>query len=85
VTPTPSGSRDDPKEGVVSRPPGLLQDYPMRVRWEVTRRHPYYLIFWSNGLLYRQNLLGDPAQSLSRQVAALMLGTIGVRRDRRAG
>jgi hypothetical protein len=53
--------------------------YPLDVRWEVTRRHPYYLVFWRQALLYRQNQLGDhPAERLLRYAATLMLGSIGV-------
>jgi hypothetical protein len=69
----------DPQPDVIKRPQGQLHDYPVQVRWEVTRRHPYYLMFWSNAALYHQNLLGDtPAQRVLRQVASLMLGAIGV-------
>lgn len=65
--------------GILPRPAGQLHDFPVSVRWEVTRRHPYYLAFWQNALLYRQNILGDdPAQALLRHAALFMLGAIGV-------
>lgn len=66
-------------DDVLRRPAGQLHDYPVTVRWEVTRRHPYYLAFWSQALLYRRNQLGDPPeQRLLRWSAALILGAIGV-------
>jgi hypothetical protein len=72
--PSPEG-RLDP----VARPPGQLHDYPVPVRWEVTRRHPYYLVFWKDALRYRRNRPGDhPAQVLLDHAAALILGSIGV-------
>ena len=40
--------------GIIPRPEGQLQDLPLRLRWEATRRHPYYLVFWLNALLYQQ-------------------------------
>jgi hypothetical protein len=79
VNPKSDGGPEQPQQDAVRRPPGQLHDYPVAVRWEVTRRHPYYLVFWSDALLYRQNILGDhPAQRLFRHAAALMLGAIGV-------
>src|SRR3954470_6293930 len=69
----------EPPPGIVGRPPGQLHDYPIEVRWEVTRRHPYYLVFWNEALLYRQGTPGDEsAQALLRHAAAMMLGSIGV-------
>ena len=65
--------------GIVCRPPNQLHDLPVQYRWEASRRHPYYLVFWSQALLYRQGELGDhPAQQLLRQAAMVMLGSIGV-------
>lgn len=51
----------------------------MRFRWEACRRHPYYLVFWSDALLYRQGAtVSHPAQLLLRQAAMQMIGAIGV-------
>src|SRR5262245_41789605 len=64
---------------VLGRPPGQLHDLPLDVRWEVTRRHPYYQIFWRDALRYRQNERGDhEVQRLLRYAAVLMVGSIGV-------
>jgi hypothetical protein len=72
--PSPEGRLD-----LVTRPAGQLHDYPVPVRWEVSRRHPYYLVFWKDALRYRRNLSGDhPAQMLLDYAAALILGSIGV-------
>jgi hypothetical protein len=64
---------------VIHRPREQLLDYPLDVRWEVTRRHPYYLAFWHQALLYRQNRLGDHrVEGMLGYAASLMLGSIGV-------
>ncbi|MCH8044526.1 MAG: hypothetical protein IID44_12490 [Planctomycetes bacterium] len=61
------------------RPQGQLHDFPMEYRWEVTRRHPYYLVFWCEARLYHQREMGsDPEQGFLRHAAMLMLGLIGV-------
>jgi hypothetical protein len=45
----------------------------------VTRRHPYYQVFWREAKLYRSEPAGDdPARALLRYAASLMLGSIGV-------
>jgi hypothetical protein len=31
---------------LVNRPPFQLRSLPVPVRWEVSRRHPYYLLAW---------------------------------------
>ena len=75
----PSQPSREAGQGIVARPPGQLHDYPIDVRWEVTRRHPYYLTFWSEARKYR---LDEPvdhqAQALLRLAAAMVLGSIGV-------
>ena len=78
---------DDPTEAtteselptVLARPQGQLHDLPTEIRWEATRRHPYYLVFWRNALLYRKGEMSDePEHQLLCQAAHMMLGTIGV-------
>jgi hypothetical protein len=32
--------------GIIIRPAATLRDLPLEFRWEVTRRHPYYLTSW---------------------------------------
>ena len=34
------------KYGLVPRSRSELLDLPLQYRWEFTRRHPYYLLFW---------------------------------------
>ncbi len=73
-------SRDaDVKDPLVRRPHGHLLDLPMAIRWEATRRHPYYLTFWE---VARQHHCGGgvdhPVAPLLRQAALFMLGAIGV-------
>lgn len=64
---------------IIGRPPNQLHDLPVRFRWEACRRHPYYLVFWSNARLYRHSEPDiHPTQLLLRQIAMLMLGAIGV-------
>jgi hypothetical protein len=51
----------------------------LETRWEVTRRHPYYLVFWLEARHYWKNELGeDPAQKLLRHASAVILRSIGV-------
>ena len=70
---------DSEQPTVLGRPQGQLHDLPPEFRWEATRRHPYYLVFWRNALLYRQGEIGDaPEQQMLRYAAILMLGAIGV-------
>ena len=74
TSPTP-----EPQPGIVGRPPGQLHDYPVPVRWEVTRRHPYYLVFWDEALRYRRESPGDHSDRALLGLAAVMiLGSIGV-------
>jgi len=73
-----SDSEDHPLD-IIPRPPGQLHDFPIDIRWEVTRRHPYYLAFWEEVRRYRQGQLGDsPEHMLFGYAAALVLGAIGV-------
>jgi len=74
-----------PKENAHSdellmRPPNQLQDLPTEFRWEATRRHPYYIIFWSDVLRYRQqqDQSENPAEVLLQYAASMMLGIIGI-------
>ena len=66
---------------VVQRPNGHLQRLPIEIRWEATRRHPYYLVFWEKAKCYYQGDLGEPPESQLRHIAALMLMNIGVAFD----
>ena len=75
-TPQPAPEQ---QAGFIGRPSGQLHDYPVEVRWEVSRRHPYYLVFWNDALLYRQSEPDDQSpQALIRHAATIILSAIGV-------
>lgn len=65
--------------GVVARSPFQLRSLPIRYRWEVSRRHPYYQHWWRTARAYYRNKpLRHPAEPLLRQTAVVLLGMIGV-------
>jgi hypothetical protein len=53
-------------------------DLPMAYRWEVTRRHPYYLRFWEAAHRGHCGPRGDPTQRAQEEAAVLILLGIGV-------
>ena len=65
-------------EGLFFRPPGQLHDLPVDMRWEVTRRHPYYLTFWEDAASYHRSEHGIPEPVLPGYIAFILLGGIGV-------
>jgi hypothetical protein len=67
-----------PAGDIVPRPPSRLHDYPVDVRWEVTRRYPYYLALWERASDYRQGRADTSEQGLFAHAASLVLGGIGV-------
>ncbi len=67
--------------GVLPRPPAVLQELPVEYRWEFTRRHPYYLLFWEGAHKYLQNPSDDPPQRMLGEANVLMLTLIGVTGD----
>lgn len=65
--------------GPVARPPFQLRSLPIPIRWEVTRRHPYYLTYWNTARLHiRGELAGDPVGQLLGPTARAVLFSIGV-------
>lgn len=71
-------SNDQPPD-IVRRPDGQLHDFPIEFRWEITRRHPYYLTFWEEVRRYRQGQPDDPPERKLFGLAALViLSAIGV-------
>jgi hypothetical protein len=49
------------------------------MRWEVTRRNPYYDALWKLARAeYRREVTTDPREALFRQAAIAILGSIGV-------
>lgn len=63
---------------LVGRRPAILMELPVAMRWEVTRRHPYYLRFWEAARRHHQQPSTDPTQRRFEEAAALILRTIGV-------
>ena len=66
---------------IILRSPNELNDLPFNVRWEVTRRHPYYLRAWYLAHQYHQQPATDPQQLALQQAAVLFLSAIGVSGD----
>ncbi|MEI8372315.1 MAG: hypothetical protein WCJ35_05685 [Planctomycetota bacterium] len=65
--------------GVVARSSFQLRSLPIRYRWEVSRRHPYYQHWWRVAqAYYRNEPVRHPAEPLLRQSAVVLLGMIGV-------
>jgi hypothetical protein len=65
--------------GLFPRPPHQLASLPVRYRWEVTRRHPYYTCHWRYAReYYRQNLELTPAEAQLASINAQLLALIGV-------
>jgi hypothetical protein len=63
---------------LVVRPPAVLMELPLATRWEVTRRHPYYLHFWQAARRHHQQPSTDPLQRALDEAAVLILLAIGV-------
>ncbi len=80
-------SRDTPvseateEPGIVLRSPAVLMDLPVAYRWEVTRRHPYYLRFWELAHRHHTQPSADPLQRALEQAAVALLLGIGVSGD----
>ena len=74
-----------PEHGIICRPKAVLDSLPIDYRWEFTRRHPYYLLFWEQAHKYYQAPNGiDLERMLERmagQAAVMMLQAIGVTND----
>jgi hypothetical protein len=68
--PVVSGQPDD----IVRRPIGQLHNLPIKMRWEITRRHPYYLTFWERAQRYHRGDLVGAEQQLLGYIATLVLG-----------
>jgi hypothetical protein len=74
----PTSPNEGIPAGIVARPPGQLHDLPLEARWEVTRRNPYYLVFWEQARAFRLAQLGDnPVEFYLRYAANLILAEIG--------
>jgi hypothetical protein len=70
---------DNEEPWFVSRPPEVLMDLPYGVRWEVTRRHPYYLRCWEPAQRFYTTPSTDAEQRDRERLAALvLLATLGI-------
>lgn len=69
-----------PETGIVPRPPFQLRSLPIELRWEVTRRHPYYLTWWKRSRAFHRNepLTEVSAEQYLRAAAITTLGAIGI-------
>jgi len=61
------------------RPEGQLRSLPVKMRWEVTRRHPIYACFWKSARdFYEDASDHDPLADAIRPIAAKLMHSIGV-------
>lgn len=61
------------------RPEGQLRSLPVKMRWEVTRRHPIYSRFWKSARdFYEGATDNDPHANSIRAIAAKLMPSIGV-------
>ncbi len=70
-----------PEHGILGRPPVILNELPVEFRWEFTRRHPYYLLFWQMAHEHWQNPSCDEVRWKMGEAATLMLQLIGITAD----
>jgi hypothetical protein len=64
---------------VIARPPFQLRSLPIPTRWEVTRRNPYYYLWWKWARAeHRRDVIASPKDAIYRQAAIPVLGLIGV-------
>lgn len=63
----------------LQRPANQLTNYPLELRWELTRRHPYYLALWRDVRDYHKNPLAqEEPERQAYLMAKVALGQIGV-------
>ncbi|MAC53372.1 hypothetical protein [Gimesia maris] len=64
----------------IKREPYQLRSLPIQMRWEVTRRHPFYQKLWRDSAdFYQKKTLGsDVFENIRREAAVKLLGMIGV-------
>lgn len=68
-----------PDFGVLPRPVFQLRSLPIAYRWEVSRRHPYYQMWWQPARAkHRNHEVQVPAEEFLRQAAVVILAAIGV-------
>jgi hypothetical protein len=63
----------------IARPMFQLRSLPIPMRWEVTRRNPYYSLLWQHARAeHRKEVITSVQEAAMRQIAVPMLGMIGV-------
>lgn len=72
----PAGGSDGFVHRIITRPIEILFQLPVSLRWEYTRRHPYYLAFWRAAAAER--IADDSLQALMQSAATQILRGIGV-------
>ncbi len=64
---------------MIPRPIFQLRSLPISIRWEVTRRNPYYYVWWKQARAeHRRQPLDSEEDVTLRQAAIAILGMIGV-------
>lgn len=66
---------------LVPRPLSVLQGLPVADQWEVTRRHPYYLLYWKYAQRYQRQQSRCDLEAEFDLASTLILQLIGVTRD----
>jgi hypothetical protein len=68
--------------GLIYRPAFQLSTLPIPIRWEVTRRHGYYQVYWQRASEHITNAplndTEDPCEPFMRLAAITILRVIGV-------
>ena len=75
------GNEAAEEPGLVLRPHSILLDLPVAYRWEVTRRHPYYLNNWQPAHRRYAEPSTEPQQRALEEAAVLILLGLGVSGD----
>lgn len=81
TTPVPSPPSSLGESWLIPRDHRLLMELPVALRWEVTRRHPYYLQFWELAHRHHHSPSSDRDQCNLETSATLILQAIGVSGD----
>ena len=66
---------------LVPRPLSVLQGLPVADQWEVTRRHPYYLLYWEYAQRYQRQQSRCDLEAELDLASVMILYLIGVTRD----
>lgn len=76
-----TGDQSEESSWIVLRSAETLMELPLAIRWEVTRRHPYYLMFWEMAHRCHQQESANPPQRAQDEAARLLLQGIGFSMD----